>query len=347
MKASEKALSPPEAGVGVAVRPPTGEKGHFVIQYRSFRNTDPPTLVEIWNESFSGRGAVRLRHSTPLEHYVFAKPYFDPAGLVLAVDDKAGIGFVHAGFGANENDSKPSSASGVTCILCVRPSHRRQRIGSELLRRSEEYLRGRGATALYAGPIWPNNPFYFGLYGGSELAGFLASDAAAEPFFTHHGYRVCQTSLVFQRRLDRPVNVADGRFAAHRGRFELRILPRKRAGTWWQEATLGLVEPFEFLLEEKPTGQVAAQATVWEMEGFSWRWNQPSVGLTDMVVRPGFRRLGVGKFLMAQILRYLQEQFFGLVEIHTLEENEPAVKLFRGLGFEQVDKGRAFRRVAD
>jgi ribosomal protein S18 acetylase RimI-like enzyme len=315
-----------------------------VIEYRGFRNTDPPTLVEIWNEAFSGRGAVRLRHSTPLEHHVFAKPYFDPAGLILAVEDNVGIGFVHAGFSANQTETGLSTAAGVTCILGVRPSRRGQGIGSELLRRSEDYLRGRGAVTLYAGPVRPTDPFYLGLYGGSEAAGFLASDPAAEPFFTQRDYRVCRSSLVFQRRLERPVNVVDGRFPAHRARFDLRILPRKGAGTWWQEATLGLVEPFEFRLEEKPTGKVAAQAAVWEMEGFSWRWNQPSVGLTDLVVSPELRRQGVGKFLLTLVLRYLQEQFFGIVELHVPQENEAAVKLVRSTGFEQVDIGQLFVR---
>ena len=54
-----------------------------MIYYRNCRNDDPPALVKIWNEAFTGRGAVILRTSSPLEHYVFSKPYFDPAGLFI------------------------------------------------------------------------------------------------------------------------------------------------------------------------------------------------------------------------------------------------------------------------
>jgi ribosomal protein S18 acetylase RimI-like enzyme len=315
-----------------------------VVNYRSFRNTDPPLLVDIWNDAMNGRGAVHLRHSTPLEHHVFAKPYFDPSGLIVAEEDGLGLGFVHAGFGANDTETAPSISSGVTCMLLVRPAQRRRRIGSELLRRSEDYLRSRGANTLYAGPVRPFNPFYLGLYGGSELPGFLASDPMADPFFTHHGYQVFQTSLVLQRPLNRPTNVVDGRFGAFRNRFDLRITPRHESGTWWQEASLGLVEPFDFRLEEKKGGELAAQTSVWEMEGFSCRWNHPAVGLTDVTVRPDLRRQGLGKFMLAQILRYLQEQFFGLVEVHVLEQNGSAVRLFRAVGFEQVDLGRAYRK---
>ena len=316
-----------------------------MVHYRTFRNTDPPLLVEIWNQAFCGRGAVRLRHSTPLEHQVFSKPYFDPAGLILAEENGTAVGFVHAGFGANASETDISTAAGVVCVIGVRPSHQRRGIGTELLRRAEAYLRGRGAVALFAGPMRPLNPFYLGLYGGSELPGFLASDPAAEPFFTRRGYHVCQTCLVFQRRLDKPLSTVDVRFAAHRGRYDTRIGPRKEVGTWWQEATLGVIEPFDFRLEEKAGGKLAALASVWEMEGFSWRWNQPAVGFTEVEVRSDLRRQGLAKFVMTQALRYLQDQFFGIAEVQTVEQNEAAVHLYRGLGFEQVDTGRAYRRA--
>src|SRR5262249_61031872 len=103
-----------------------------------------------WNEVFTGRGAVRLRHSTPLEHYVFAKPYFDPAGLILALDERAGIGFVHAGFGDNQDHTGISPTHGVPCMLGVRPSYRRRGIGSEVLRRPAEKPPGQRANALPA-----------------------------------------------------------------------------------------------------------------------------------------------------------------------------------------------------
>jgi ribosomal protein S18 acetylase RimI-like enzyme len=315
-----------------------------VIRYRQFRNDDPPALVEIWNDALPGRGSVRLRHSSPLERYVFCKPYFDAAGLIVALDGEQRVGFAHAGFGPNATETTLSHTTGVTCLVGVRSSHRRQGIGSELLGRSEAYLRVHGARTLYAGSMRPLNPFYFGLYGGSELPGFLDSDKAAGPFLEHHGYQPVETCLVFQRTLDRPINVADGRFANVRRRFEVRVVPRVGVRSWWQECVLGFVEPLEFRLDETQTGQVAARAEVWEMEGFSWRWGLPAVGIIDLSVHPDFRRQGLAKFLMTHILRYLQDQYFGIVEIQTMQRNQPAVNLFRAVEFEQVDFGRVYRR---
>ena len=104
-----------------------------------------------------------------------------------------------------------------------------------------------------------SDPFYLGLYGGSDLPGFLASDADAEPFLTRQGYRVADTTLVLHRRLDKPLTLADPRFAACRRQYEVRMAPRGKGGTWWREGVLGPVELLEFHLTEKG-GQTVARA---------------------------------------------------------------------------------------
>jgi ribosomal protein S18 acetylase RimI-like enzyme len=313
-----------------------------VVYYRHFRNDDPPGLAEVWNEAFTGRGEVRLRHSSPLENYVFAKSYFDRAGFIVAVEDGKHVGFAHAGFGPDPSQTALDKATGVICAIGVRPSHHRRGIGSELLRRCENYLTASGARTLYAGPKAPFNPFYFGLYGGSELPGFLESNADAASFLRQHSYQSHSKTLVFQRSLVEPLQIADGRFPALRRRFEVRIVPKRGAGTWWQECVQGPVETVEFFLEDKTTTEVAARTSVWEMDGFSWRWNQPAVGILDLEVRENLRRQGVAKFLLAQLLRYLQEQFFGLAEIQVSEQNQPMLNLVQQLDFQQVDAGRLY-----
>ena len=56
------------------------------------------------------------------------------------------------------------------------------------------------------------------------------------------------------------------------------------------------------------------------------------------------RRQGLAKFLIAQVLRYLQDQFFSLIEIQTRADNTAAVNLLCSLGFEQVDAGHIYRK---
>ena len=316
-----------------------------MIHYRTFRNDDPPGLVKVWNETFTGRGAVALPSASALEEYVFAKPYFDRAGLIVALDEGAHVGFAHAGFGPAPDESSLSTDTGVVCAIGVVPSHRRRGVGSELLRRCEAYLAGRGATTIYAGPMRPNNPFYLGLYGGSDSAGFLTSDAAAEPFLLRYNYVRHDGCQVFQRRLEGAINATDARFLAVRRRFELVAQPRKGAETWWQECTLGPIELYDVLLRDRATGEVAAQAAAWEMLGFCRQASGPAFGIMDLEVREDLRHQGLAKFLLVHLLRYVQEQFFSLVEVQVNDKNEPALRLYRGLGFEAVDAGRVYHKA--
>jgi ribosomal protein S18 acetylase RimI-like enzyme len=279
-----------------------------------------------------------------MENHVFSKPYFDPAGLIIARDNNEYLGFVHAGFGPNPPGTDLARNDGIICVIGVRPVYRRRGIGSELLRRAEDYLAQTGARTFYAGPMAPLTPFYFGLYGGSNMAGFLVSDAEMEPFLRRHGYQSIRSVNVFQCFLNQPLNVADPRFPYHRRRFEVRVVPRTGAGTWWDECVVGPIEIVDFRLEERGTGDVVAWTSVWEMDGFSWRWNQPAVGIVDVEVRADMRRQGFAKFLLGQMLRYLHEQFFGVVEIHAPAENDPASKLYESVGFRKVDTGYLYRK---
>jgi ribosomal protein S18 acetylase RimI-like enzyme len=318
-------------------------KGAQVIEFRSFTNTDPPGLVQVWNECFTNRGAYRLRASTLMELCVFSKPYFDRKGVILALEDGKAIGFVHAGFGPNGAETALSTESGVICMLAVRPSHRRQKIGSQLLQRAEEYLKNAGARDTVVGGMSPLNPFYFGLYGGSDGPGFLVSDPDVAPFLAHHGFQPCNTRLVFQRQLEGYQPIVDSRFVSMRRRYDTQLMAQPEVGSWWQACVMGSFEPVEFRLVDKLTSIPAARTLVWEMS--SARQPGPlAAGLLDVHVRPDLRRQGMAKMLVNQTLRYIQENSFKLAEVQVAEENRPGQDLFKSLGFEQVDTGHAYRR---
>jgi GNAT superfamily N-acetyltransferase len=321
-------------------------KGRAVIQYRTFRNGDPPTLVQLWNQCFTSRGATILRGTMLIEYFLFAKPYFDPRGLVLAFDDAQPVGFAHSSFGPSADRTAQDRTTGVLCTLGVIPERRRQGIGTELLRRSEEFLRGSGAVRLFAGPMAPCNPFTFAIYGGCDSPGFLDSDASARPFFEKHGYGVQETMVVSQRRLDQPLAVVDARFAAYRQRLEIQVRPLPVA-TWWQECVLGPIGEmmYEYLLIDKSVGSPAARVVLWEMETFRPRWEDHAVGVVGLEVRQDLRRQGLGKFLMARVLHHLQEQYYTMVEVQYTQGNTAAATLTDQLGFTAVDFGRRFMRL--
>ena len=97
----------------------------------------------------------------------------------------------------------------------------------------------------------------------------------------------------------------------------------------------------------RPVETSVANAGVWEMETFGTRWNEHAVGLLDVHVASDLRRQGLGKFLIAMLLRHLHEQFFSLVEIQIPADRAPALGLFQKLGFAPVDTGWRYRRISN
>jgi ribosomal protein S18 acetylase RimI-like enzyme len=322
-----------------------GKREPAVITFRHFKNTDPPALADVWNESHPARSAFPLRTPGLLERWVFSKPYFDPEGLIVAVDDenKKVLGYVHAGFGPNAELTALDRSQGVICSLAVRPAERRHGLARELVQRAEQYLIARGTTTLRAGPRWPYCPFGFGLYGGTNCPGFLASDPGAEPFFTSLGYAPAGTTLVFHKRLDAPLAIADGRFGLLRKRYETQVLRSAGVPSWWHDCVWGTLEPVEFRLVDKLANNfLAARAIVWELEGYGWRWGFPSAGVLDIQVRQDLRRHGLAKLLMAHVLRFLQDQFFGICEVQAPSDQQDLIGLCRAATLEQVDIGTTY-----
>lgn len=313
--------------------------------YRRFRNTDPPALADVWNESLSTRGTYPLSTPSQFERWVFGKPYFDHDSLTLATDPTGRVlGFALAGFGPTADLGGVDRTQGVVCLVVVRPGERRKGVGRELVRRSEEYLADRGATTLWAGPAWPNCPYGFGLYGGTASPGFLATDPDADPFFRALGYTPTGQTVVFQRRLDQPLTIADARFGVLRRRYDTQVLRAAGVPSWWHDCVWGTLEPVEFRMVDKLTSIPAARVLVWELEGYGWRWGFPAAGVLDIQVRSDLRRQGLAKLLISQVMRFVQDQFFGIVEVHAPADRPDALALCKGVGLEQVDTGTTYRK---
>lgn len=314
--------------------------------YRHFRNTDPPSLLLAWNESFITRGAAIASNLSTFERYALNKPYFDPEGLIVAWDETKDqiAGFCHAGFGPNAEGSALDKTWGVICAIVVRPEYRHGGVATELLRRAEAYLTHKGATTIMAGPMKPAKPFYVGLYGGSNAPGMLLSEPGAHPFLTKMGYVPETQVLVFRRRLQGPINVVDHRFGQVAKRYETQVLPGYSFSTWYRECCLGALEPIEFQLQSRQTGHWAARCLFWEMREYQSKYGTMPAGVIDVQVRQEFRKQGLAKYMLHQLLKYLQEIQMGLVEIQVQEQDTAGLRVVKSLNFEHVDTGVAFRK---
>ena len=173
-------------------------------QYRS------PIITALW-PSQREPGLSQPVSPDLFEQLIFSRLYFDYDGLIFAFDDGRPVGFVHAGFGPLDGQSyRLSTELGVVCLMMLEPGcSRNEEVAAGLMERAEGYLHRRGAKVLYGGCMNPLNPFYLGLYGGSELPGLLDSDKTARQACESRGYPGNRTDA----------NLADQRHAvrvAHR-----------------------------------------------------------------------------------------------------------------------------------
>jgi len=315
-----------------------------LIVYRSFRNSDAPLLIDVWRSQPRQRGLAQPASVELFEQVVLAKPYFENQGLIVALENNRAIGFAHAGFGSTDNGAALERRFGVTALLLVRPEHHSGPVGAELLARSEQYLQARGAGVLYGGAIRPLDPFYIGLYGGSELPGVLAGDAYANALFRAANYREIDRVVVLHREL--------AGFRAPVDRLQMQIrrtsviveTPEAPPRHWWEACALGHFHVITFELRERDETQPAAAARFWLLESFATSWGVQAAGLYDLQVVPARRRCGLATFLLGDAFRRLAAQGIALVEVQTMMGNAAAQALYRKLGFHEVDQGIAYRK---
>ena len=315
-----------------------------MFNLRRFKNTDPPHLAEIWKSQPPQRGMMHPISSNFLEHCVYSKQYFDPEGLIVATRDNAPIGFAHAGFGPDEEGDSLDPELGVTQMVMMHGSVDYPRLADELVRESEKFLRSRGAKVLYGGGINPINPFYLGLYGGSEMPGVLESDTRQIELFRRNGYEEMSRVVVLQRDL---VRFRPQMSRAHRQiRREALVEydPNPAAATWFEACRTCATEQIAFTLSRRSDGEELASVNFWDIEPLGSSWGIRTAGLCDLYVDETNRRQGYASYLLGEAFKEVLKRGVSMVEAHTMADNEAAIGLYKKLGFTQVDTGVVLRR---
>lgn len=280
-----------------------------------------------------------------LEQAILCKPYFDRQGMIVAVRDQQLVGFVHAGFGPADKGAWIARDLGVTCMLMVRPEEAERPLAADLLAHSEEYLRRLGAKVLYAGGIYPLNPFYLGLAGGSELAGVLDSDASRQAFYRSQAYVEIDRVVVLHCDLGAFRPPANRQQLQLRRRVQVEIEFDPCTKSWWEACTLGGLERVRFQMVAGEGGPPLATTTLWDMEPLASSWGVRASGLLDLEVDQAYRRQGLATLLLAETFRQLQLHGVSCVEAQAMAHNHAALALYRRLGFVEIDQGAVLRKA--
>jgi ribosomal protein S18 acetylase RimI-like enzyme len=315
-----------------------------VIEFRCFRNDDPPRLADVWRSADLGPAAMQPMTSALLEVAVFSKPYFDRHGLIVALDGERAVGFAHAAFGPSADRSGIDPTVGTTLLVAVVPHADHDAIGQGLLERCEAYLRDRGATTLLWGGSADMRSFYLGLYGGSDLPGILDSSPDMQAIFREAGYEEGERIAILRRRLAGfrpPINRLQ---VAIRRNTVLRVIDEPTRRTWWEAATTTDIALRRYELRNF-SEEVLGSASLWDMQPLASAWGVTAAGLLHVDIEGPRRRQGLAKYLVAEAMHDLAQEGVSLMETHVATSNIAALKLFDSLGFEKTEYGIMFRRA--
>ncbi len=315
-----------------------------MLRFRTFCNSDPPLLTEIWRSRRPRSGLPCEITPSLLEHFVFSRPYFDCEGLILAFDGERAVGFAHAGFGPNQAKDAISTELGTTCLLMVRPDCDETKVAAGLLEKSEEYLVRRGAKVIYGGAVAPLDAFYLGLYGGSELPGVLQSDAVSRNIYNASGYKEIDRAVIFQADVHSFCAPMTRQLMQVRRRMIFKTLVDHPTQNWWEACTLGSFDLTRYALYTHSETSAVAHATLRNMDPTAMPGSGGNVGLIDLQVDIRYRRQGLVSFLLSEIFHQLARQGVAAVETQTMQGNSAAMSLYRKLGFQEVDQGIVFRK---
>ncbi|HYP98338.1 MAG TPA: ribosomal protein S18-alanine N-acetyltransferase [Polyangiaceae bacterium] len=76
---------------------------------------------------------------------------------------------------------------------------------------------------------------------------------------------------------------------------------------------------------------------------FSLAWSvADELQLLDMASHPAHRRRGYGRALLIELLRYAQREHKRLLLLEVRQSNEPAIRLYRSIGFDTTGVRRGY-----
>ena len=279
------------------------------------------------------RSAVDSFSPTMLDQTVLAKPYFEQAGLLMAVDDSLPVGFVHAGFAPNRELSDLDHSIGIISQLKVVDVESRDTVASELLERACDYVRNKGAQQIYFGSQYPYSPFYLGLYGGAQLGGVLDEDEHVVRALQTAGFEAKEKIVTYSRTLAGFRTAVNRQQMSIRRQFKINAIADPLETSWWESCTFGLAERDCFHALPKNSNDIVGTAKFWDIQPLANKWGVASRGLHEFEIAPEHFGTGLDLFLLGESLRHLMQSRIGLVEILCRESDHALQACLNTLGF--------------
>jgi len=261
-----------------------------------------PTVLELWSAAlpYSPVSEEKLRG---LLHC----PYFDSAGVTVAMVDRQAVGFIAAIY-KKSSDDQPVTETGYITVVAVRHDYEGQGLGLELLARAEQVLGSHGLKRIVATAF----PEYYFFPGIDVRYGFLTD------LFSRAGFEVHAEPVDMEVKWERyepPSWLEEAESAvAHQGFVIVYVKREHRAaflsfmrdhfpGTWYDRAKAHIESGKE--LERA----ILALDRSGEVVGFVRFGVEGERGYIDSIgVKEDLRKRQIGSVLLARALRGMADR---------------------------------------
>lgn len=279
-----------------------------------------------------------------LEYFVLAKPYFEREGILVATDNGNVVGFVHAGFGPNHDNTDVDVTNGVICTVQTKPEYSTPEVYGQLIQAAEAFLMSRGVHRIMGGPVSPFTCFYHGLSSVGEACGVLCEDRHLQDAFRHAGYGELAQNIVMHRDLTAFRPPFDRKQRALQRTFEVIVDLETDLTNWWELCRYGPLPRCGFRVIDRESRAVAAEMTWWD-QAFTGAALQSTVSFAGIAVPTELRRQGLGTLLMNEAMKQLKSSgaFFASAQVSAT--NEVGMAFFESLGFKEFTRGSTFGKV--
>lgn len=324
-----------------------------MLSIRTFRNTDPPDMAEIWRQYFSSESKKVVPISVDiLSSNILGLPFFDPEGLFIAFDNDAPVGFAHASFGPNRNRDDLDRETGVINLIMVVPSYpHREELCQTFVDLCENYLKSNGAKVIFGGSTRASASFYTGFYGGSEPLGIYDDDFLVS-VYESSGYQVQSRTKRLRCDLRNYKTVFTPKSVGW-GRKQVRIDYSEKAPiaqNWFQACSMAHFNWFTtsayIPTRDTPVAELFIRVyQPWSSLNLDVKV-PPKASLFGYNVDLDLRRQGLGTYVFGEAIRYLAGAIGPtMIETVAMEAEVPFIHFLTRFGWHEFGQGVIFIKI--
>ena len=278
-------------------------------------------LAELWNVNADGRHSFHPWTGSRLYALLAGSRRFRPEQLLTVRRNGRLAGFLHYSF-INEPGCRPVAS--IEALLVDREC-RGLGLANLLMQAAVGAISQRGVEFIDAMGAWPYGHLYTTLADGSERSGVFHSENDLAGLFAKFGFNPEKASLVMR---------GDLAGHAYSGKTRRIRLERRICKSWFDFVFRGRELWDHDLLDDD--GHILSRAVFGRMDGESLHTGMETYSLFGVNTPPALRRQGFASENLNLLMSRLAGNGVRRVELHVYAGNEPALMLYRRLGFVPV-----------